>query len=214
MAAVSLFWNTNMAAVTSCENTLLICKFDLCQWGFFLRLPILSFIRLHFKPESYIHTCIRVFKQYIDYFQRASSYEPGWLGWLGYRDEFSLAVLCGCEIKVLAAEPCFKKRGVGTRRLKYPLSRGFAAHDGSVIKSHSTILQRLRRQISLDYYTIPPATQARMNFALGSYFSPVSEMRKGQRSWGRFLAPNSGNKTNIAKHKHFSFRAYLSIGNS
>ena len=28
------------------------------------------------------------------------------------------------------------------------------------VKSHSTILQRLRRQISLDYYTIPPATQA------------------------------------------------------
>ena len=26
---------------------------------------------------------------------------------------------------------------------------------------HSAILQRLRRQISLDYYTIPPATQAR-----------------------------------------------------
>ena len=26
-------------------------------------------------------------------------------------------------------------------------------------KSHSTILQRLRHQISLDYYTIPPATQ-------------------------------------------------------
>ena len=40
-----------------------------------------------------------------------------------------------CEIKVLAA-------------------------DGSAVKSHSTILQRLRRQISLDYYTIPPATQA------------------------------------------------------
>ena len=41
-----------------------------------------------------------------------------------------MAVLCGCEIKVLAVEPC------------------------------STILQRLRRQISLDCYTIPPATQA------------------------------------------------------
>ena len=40
------------------------------------------------------------------------------------------------------------------------ISRGFAARDGSAVKSHSTILQRLRRQISLDYYTIPPATQA------------------------------------------------------
>ena len=40
------------------------------------------------------------------------------------------------------------------------ISRGFAAHDCSAVKSHSTILQWLRRQISLDYYTIPPATQA------------------------------------------------------
>ena len=40
------------------------------------------------------------------------------------------------------------------------ISRGFAARDGSAVKSHSTILQRLRRQISLDYFTIPPATQA------------------------------------------------------
>ena len=38
----------------------------------------------------------------------------------------------------------------------------------------------------------------RMNFALDSY-----EIRKGQRSWGRVLAPNSGNKANIAKHKNF-----------
>ena len=54
----------------------------------------------------------------------------------------------------------FQKKGVGTRRLKHRISRGFAARDGSAVKSHSTILQRLRRQISLDYYTIPPATQA------------------------------------------------------
>ena len=171
-------------------------------------------MRLHFKPESYIHTCIRVFKQYIDYFQRASSYEPGWPGWLGYRDEFSLRswrYCVGARLKFWRRSRVPKK-GVGTRRLKYPLSRG------SAVKSHSTILQRLRRQISLDYCTIPPATQARMNFALGSYekVQPcfVSEMRKGQRSWGRVLTPYSGNKTNIAKHKHFSFRAYLSIGNS
>ena len=52
-------------------------------------------------------------------------------------------VLCGCEIKVLAEEPCSKK---GSR--------------DEAVKSHSTILHRLRRQISLDYYTIPPATQA------------------------------------------------------
>ena len=71
---------------------------------------------------------------------RASSYEPGWPGWLGYRDEL----------------PWVHMRN----------------------------------------------------------FSPVSEMRKGQRSWGRVLAPNSGNKTNITKHKNFNFRAHLSIGNS
>ena len=35
-----------------------------------------------------------------------------------------------------------------------------ASRDGSAVKSQSTILQRLRRQISLDYYTIPPVTQA------------------------------------------------------
>ena len=39
--------------------------------------------------------------------------------------------------------------------------RGFAARDGSAVKSHSTVLQRLRRQIN--YYTIPPATQAKLN---------------------------------------------------
>ena len=37
-------------------------------------------------------------------------------------------------------------------------------------------------------------------------------MRKGQRSWGRVLAPNSRNKANMAKHKNFNFRAYHSFG--
>ena len=38
------------------------------------------------------------------------------------RKLYKLAVLCGCEIKVLAAKPCSiktDKKGVGTRRLKY-----------------------------------------------------------------------------------------------
>ena len=39
-------------------------------------------------------------------------------------------------------------------------------------------------------------------------FSPVSEMRKGQRSWGRALVPSSTNKANMAKHKNYNFRAY------
>ena len=49
------------------------------------------------------------------------------------------------------------------------ISRGFAARDGSSVKSYSTILQRLRRQISLDYYTIPPATQANLFAACGRF---------------------------------------------
>ena len=56
-----------------------------------------------------------------------------------------------------------------------------------------------------------------MSFALGSYekFQPgFRMMRKGQRSWVRVLAPNLGNKANIAKHKNFNFWAYLGIGNS
>ena len=32
MAAVSLFWNTNMAAVTSCENALLCVEFPQVQY--------------------------------------------------------------------------------------------------------------------------------------------------------------------------------------
>ena len=36
-------------------------------------------------------------------------------------------------------------------------------------------------------------------------FSPVSEMRKGQRSWGRVLVLNSKNKANKAKHKNLTF---------
>ena len=36
-------------------------------------------------------------------------------------------------------------------------------------------------------------------------FSPVSEMRKGQRCWGRVLALNSKNKANKAKHKNLTF---------
>ena len=50
----------------------------------------------------------------------------------------------------------------GSRDEAVGISRGFAARDGSAVKSHSTILQQLRHQISLDYYTIPPATQAKL----------------------------------------------------
>ena len=50
------------------------------------------------------------------------------------------------------------------------ISHGFATRDSSAVKSHSTILQRLRRQISLDYYTIPPATQA--SYPAISYTTP------------------------------------------
>ena len=45
-------------------------------------------------------------------------------------------------------------------------------------------------------------------------FSPVSEMRKGQRSLKRVLARNSRSKANVAKHKSYNFRTYHSFGNS
>ena len=44
-----------------------------------------------------------------------------------------------------------------------------------------------------------------------SNFSPVSEMKKGQRSWGRVLAPNLGNKANMEKHKIFYFRGSVTL---
>ena len=53
---------------------------------------------------------------------------------------------------------CVPKKGSRDEALE--ISHGFAAHDGSTVKSYSTILQRLHCQISLDYYTIPPATWA------------------------------------------------------
>ena len=59
---------------------------------------------------------------------------------------FSLRSWRYCDIKVL--DP---KKGVGTRRLKYGISRGFAARN--------LTRQRLRCQVSRDHYTIPPATQ-------------------------------------------------------
>ena len=40
-------------------------------------------------------------------------------------------------------------------------------------------------------------------------FSPVSEIRKGQRSWERVPAPNSGNKANMSKHKILTFGPIL-----
>ena len=58
----------------------------------------------------------------------------------------------------------------GRRDEAVGISHGFAARDGSAVKSHSTILQRLRRQISLNYYTISPATQA--SYPAISYTTP------------------------------------------
>ena len=57
------------------------------------------------------------------------------------------------------------KKGVGTRRLVF-----LTAPPSNFISFHSTILQRLRRQISLDYFTIPPATQA--SYPAISYTTP------------------------------------------
>ena len=52
------------------------------------------------------------------------------------------------------------------------------------------------------------------NFALGSYekFQPgFRDMRKGQRSWRRVLAPKLGNKGNMEKHNFFDFRASVTL---
>ena len=55
-----------------------------------------------------------------------------------------------------------------------------------------------------------------MNFALGSYEKFQPGFRDEKRS--KILATSSGTKfgkqSNIAKHKHFNFWAYLGIGNS
>ena len=60
------------------------------------------------------------------------------------------------------------KKGSREEADEIPISRDFAASDGSAVKSYSAILQRLRCQISLDYYPIPPATQA------NNYIIPVT----------------------------------------
>ena len=50
------------------------------------------------------------------------------------------------------------------------------------------------------------------NFTLGSYFRPASEMRKGQRSWGRVQAQNSRNKANTGgKQKVITFAPYIRL---
>ena len=73
---------------------------------------------------------------------------------------FSMAAAycVGARLKLWRCSRVPKKRA---RDEAVGISRGFAARDGSAVKSYSTILQRLRRQISLDYYyTIPPVTQS------------------------------------------------------
>ena len=45
-------------------------------------------------------------------------------------------------------------------------------------------------------------------------FSPVSEIRNGQRSWERVLAPNSRNKANMTRDESYNIRTYQSFGNS
>ena len=73
----------------------------------------------------------------------------------------------------------------GSRDKAVGISRGFAARDGSAVKSQLTILQWLRRQISLDYYTIPPATQATIFLAATAPFA------KSHASYFRFARFNT-----------------------
>ena len=69
----------------------------------------------------------------------------------------------------------------GSREEAVGISRGFAARDGSAVKCHSTILQRLRRQISLDYYTIPPATQAIRRPILDSFKEVMTSYKESNK---------------------------------
>ena len=55
------------------------------------------------------------------------------------------------NIQIRVNVPCVAGGIVWGARLKF-----FAARDGPAVKSHSTILQRLRRQISLDFITTAP----------------------------------------------------------
>ena len=49
MAAISLFWDTNMAAVTSCENTLYVLSYDHVNE---LRRTILDLTRTWFNEKT------------------------------------------------------------------------------------------------------------------------------------------------------------------
>ena len=49
MAAISLFWDTNMAAVTSCENTLYVLSYD---HVYELRRTILDLTRTWFNEKT------------------------------------------------------------------------------------------------------------------------------------------------------------------
>ena len=90
---------------------------------------------------------------------------------------FRLQVVCGkfigthnfwSRISLRSWRYCVGARLKFWRRSRVPKkgSRNEAV-DGYAVKSHSTILQRLRRQISPDYYTIPPATQASLGYDKG-----------------------------------------------
>ena len=84
-----------------------------------------------------------------------------WLGEAGNSNEYNV-----CKTSLRSWRYCVGARLKFWLRSRVPKKGSrdeaveIAARDGSAVKSHSTILQRLRRQISLDYYTIPPATQA------------------------------------------------------
>ena len=52
MAAVSLFWNTNMAAVTSCENALLLFNVYFYLRGFSHKFSISCYISCSFLKFS------------------------------------------------------------------------------------------------------------------------------------------------------------------
>ena len=124
-------------------------------------------------------TCIAFSEQYFGCVKKKSVSLPDFFwGEGGICTQASVRKMIGTirgrpsAIKVLAAEPWSKKGSGDEINCK---NRGRSLH-------HSW---RLRRQIALDYYTIPPATQARADHANSSalfvvnqaYLSPVGDAR-------------------------------------
>ena len=99
---------------------------------------------------------------------------------------------------------CFSSKEIGLRCFFIPRSSSFPVFHVNVhVKIEGLFTWARLTGLALLLGRISPWVHVRN-------FSPVSEMRKGQRSWRRVLAPKSRNKAD----KNFNFRACHSSGNS